>query len=299
MEVGLAGTDVPEGEAAGAAGGQPVEDAVGGEAALSREAETERPAAAVEEPAVGGEVAEPPAEIEEEPAGAVEVAPAEVAEEPAGAAEVAPAEVDEEPAAAVEITPAEVAEEPAGAAEAAPAEVAEEPAGAGGVAPAEVAEEPAAAVEMAPAAADEGSAAEGSLAQVDEGFAAGAEEVPAGTGSSPVGPVRASSMDSTTLPDRSRHDAESRRQRHRRSAARLPAVITPVDIPEDAEGRIDIVVIRAAPDRDEPGFGEPGASAPGGDWVRDLLTMGSGWVAVGGLAALLIVVFVVLELIYR
>jgi hypothetical protein len=106
-------------------------------------------------------------------------------------------------------------------------------------------------------------------------------------------------MDSTTLPDRSRHDAESRRQRHRRSAARLPAVVTPVDIPEDAEGRIDIVVIRAAPDRDEPGLGEPAASAPGGDRVRVLLTMGSGWVAVGGLAALLIVVFVVIELVYR
>ncbi|MGA9115029.1 MAG: hypothetical protein WB802_14715, partial [Candidatus Dormiibacterota bacterium] len=144
------------------------------------------------------------------------------------------------------------------------------------------------------------SAAGEPLAQVEEGPAtAAAEVVPAGAGSAPAGPVRASSMDSTTLPDRSRHDAASRRQRHRRSAARLPAVVTPVDIPEDAEGRIDIVVIRAAPDRDEPGLGLPGASAPGGERVRYLLTLGSGWVAVGGLAALLIVVFVVLELIYR
>lgn len=194
MEVGLAGTDAPEGEAAGAPGVHPADDAVADEGLVATE---------VEEP--------------------LAAADAEAAvEEP-------PAEVDQEPAAAGEATPAGAGSSPAG----------------------------------------------------------------------PVGPVRASSMDSTTLPDRSRHDAESRRQRHRRSAARLPAVVTPVDIPEDAEGRIDIVVIRAAPDRDEPGLGEPAASAPGGDRVRVLLTMGSGWVAVGGLAALLIVVFVVIELVYR
>jgi hypothetical protein len=187
--------------------------------------------------------------------------------------------------AAVEEPPAEVDQEPAATADDAPAEAIEGSA----------AEEP-------PTEVDEEAAVEEPPAEVDQEPGATAEGAPAGAGSSsagPVGPVRASSMDSTTLPDRSRHDAESRRQRHRRSAARLPAVVTPVDIPEDAEGRIDIVVIRAAPDRDEPGLGEPAASAPGGDRVRVLLTMGSGWVAVGGLAALLIVVFVVLELVYR
>ena len=235
MEVGLAGTDAPEGEAAGAPGVHPADDAVADEGLVATE--VEEPLAAADAEAA---VEEPPAEVDQEPAATADDAPAEAIE--GSAAEEPPTEVDEE--AAVEEPPAEVDQEP-------------------------------------------GATAEGA---------------PAGAGSSsagPVGPVRASSMDSTTLPDRSRHDAESRRQRHRRSAARLPAVVTPVDIPEDAEGRIDIVVIRAAPDRDEPGLGEPAASAPGGDRVRVLLTMGSGWVAVGGLAALLIVVFVVLELIYR
>jgi len=235
MEVGLAGTDAPEGEAAGAPGVHPADDAVADEGLVATEVED--PLAAVDAEAA---VEEPPAEVDQEPAATADDAPAEAIE--GSAAEEPPTEVDEE--AAVEEPPAEVDQEP-------------------------------------------GATAEGA---------------PAGAGSSsagPVGPVRASSMDSTTLPDRSRHDAESRRQRHRRSAARLPAVVTPVDIPEDAEGRIDIVVIRAAPDRDEPGLGEPAASAPGGDRVRVLLTMGSGWVAVGGLAALLIVVFVVLELVYR
>ena len=280
----------------------------------------EPPAAAVEELAVEEEVGGSPAEVDEEPGAAADSAPAEVDEEPGAAADSAPAEVDEEPGAAADSAPAEVDEEPAAAAESAPAEVEEGPAAdAADSAPAEVDEELAAVAELAPAEVDEGPAAEAAqvapagakdeaaesaagepLAQVEEGPAtAAAEVVPAGAGSAPAGPVRASSMDSTTLPDRSRHDAASRRQRHRRSAARLPAVVTPVDIPEDAEGRIDIVVIRAAPDRDEPGLGLPGASAPGGERVRYLLTLGSGWVAVGGLAALLIVVFVVLELIYR
>ena len=235
MEVGLAGTDAPEGEAAGAPGVHPADDAVADEGLVATEVED--PLAAADAEAA---VEEPPAEVDQEPAATADDAPAEAIE--GSAAEEPPTEVDEE--AAVEEPPAEVDQEP-------------------------------------------GATAEGA---------------PAGAGSSsagPVGPVRASSMDSTTLPDRSRHDAESRRQRHRRSAARLPAVVTPVDIPEDAEGRIDIVVIRAAPDRDEPGLGEPAASAPGGDRVRVLLTMGSGWVAVGGLAALLIVVFVVIELVYR
>jgi ubiquinol-cytochrome c reductase cytochrome c1 subunit len=250
MEVGLAGTDAPEGEAAGAPGVHPADDAMADEGLVTTEVE------------------EPRAEADEEAA----------VEEPS-------AEVDQEPAATADDAAAEAIEGSA----------AEEPS-------AEVDQEPGATAEGAPAGAIEGSAAAEPPAEVDQEPAAAGEATPAGAGSSPagpVGPVRASSMDSTTLPDRSRHDAESRRQRHRRSAARLPAVVTPVDIPEDAEGRIDIVVIRAAPDRDEPGLGEPAASAPGGDRVRVLLTMGSGWVAVGGLAALLIVVFVVIELVYR
>ena len=292
MEVGLAGTDVPEEEAAGAAGVQPAEDAGAGRGVATTGVEEEPPSAAdrdhaaaaaaeasAEEPSAEEPSAEkPPAEAVAEPAGedrppalAREQAPAE---EPSAEAGDEPAVAVSEPA--VEDRPPAVAHEQASD---------EEPSAEGGEEPAEAAPEPSA--EVVPPGAVEGSAAEETPAAP--------EPLPAG----PVGPVRASSMDSTTLPDRSRHEAESLRQRHRRSAARLPALVTPVDIPEDAEGRIDIVVIRAAPDRDEPGSGEPAVAAPVSDRVRDLLTMGSGWVAVGGLAALLIVVFVVLELLYR
>jgi hypothetical protein len=111
--------------------------------------------------------------------------------------------------------------------------------------------------------------------------------------------IPASSMDSVTLPERSRHSADPRLHRPRRSVARLPALVSPVDIPEDAEGRIEFVVVRAGADRDQPAprGGAPPAEAAGR--VRHLLSLGSGWVAVGGLAAVLVVVFVVVELLFR
>ena len=117
--------------------------------------------------------------------------------------------------------------------------------------------------------------------------------------SAPWVSVPASSMDSLTLPERSRHEADARRERRRRSAARLPALVSPVDIPEDAEGRIDFAVVRGGPDRDEPAPGESPAAAKPDDRVRRLLTLGSGWMAVAVLAAGLVVVFVVLYFLYR
>ncbi len=325
MEVGLAGTDAPEGEAAGT-GLPPVEDAVAGErstpvemtggqpaedGAAPTEAADRVPAGAVEEASVEEPLAEAGEVPAEEDASAAEAVGAEQPPEPAGepsmAAPSSPAVLEpagEEPTAATVEGPDAEAEE----------QEQEQPPDPVGV-PAAEAEvgQPLAPLGQPSAEAPSSPAVDGSGLEGPPGPAAaeteaseppaGAEAmVPAGPGSpvaGPPGPVRASSMDSTTLPDRSRHDEESRRQRHRRSAARLPALVTPVDIPEDAEGRVDIMVTRADPDRDEPGLAEPVASAPGGDLVRDLLTMGSGWVAVGGLAALLIVVFVVLELLYR
>ena len=112
-------------------------------------------------------------------------------------------------------------------------------------------------------------------------------------------PVLASSMDSLTLPERSRHEADIRRQRRRRSAALLPALVTPVDIPEDAAGRIEFMVVRAGVDRDEPALGETPLPRKPEDRVRCLLTLGSGWVAVAVLAAVLAAVFVVLSFLYR
>jgi hypothetical protein len=117
--------------------------------------------------------------------------------------------------------------------------------------------------------------------------------------SAPWVSVPASSMDSLTLPERSRHEADARRERRRRSAARLPALVSPVDVPEDAEGRIDFAVVRGGPDRDEPAPGESPVAAKPDDRVRRLLTLGSGWMAVAVLAAGLVVVFVVLYFLYR
>jgi len=115
----------------------------------------------------------------------------------------------------------------------------------------------------------------------------------------PGGSVPASSMDSLTFPERSRHDADVRRERRRRSAVSLPALVSPVDIPEDAEGRVDFAVIRGDADHDEPAAGESPAAAKSDDRVRRLLTLGSGWVAVAVVAAGLVVVFVVISLLYR
>ncbi|HXZ99675.1 MAG TPA: hypothetical protein VEK76_04935 [Candidatus Binatia bacterium] len=106
-------------------------------------------------------------------------------------------------------------------------------------------------------------------------------------------------MDSVSLPERSRHTQEERRFRRRRSAGRLPAVVAPFDVPEDAEGRVEFVVVRAPLDRDELAAAPPGPGPTRSDPVRWILTLGSGWVAVGGLAVLLVVIFVVLDLFLR
>lgn len=111
--------------------------------------------------------------------------------------------------------------------------------------------------------------------------------------------VKASSMDSATLPERSQHVGDSRPQRRRRSAAQLPALVAPVDIPEDAEGRVEFLVVRAPADRDEPA--RDSATPPGGreDRVKDLLTAGSGWGAVVVLGVLLVAVFAILDAVFH
>jgi hypothetical protein len=211
--------------------------------------------------------------------------PAPVAEEkePDAVAEAEPeaAEASEEPEKAIEPEAAEASEEPEEAIEPERDQ------------PAAVMEEPEEAIEPErdqPAAvmAPEEPEPDAEMAFPDLDLA-----------SAPWVSVPASSMDSLTLPERSRHEADARRERRRRSAARLPALVSPVDIPEDAEGRIDFAVIRGGPDRDEPAPGESPAAAKPDDRVRRLLTLGSGWVAVVVLAAGLAVVFVVFSLLYR
>ena len=74
--------------------------------------------------------------------------------------------------------------------------------------------------------------------------------------------VRASSMDSQTLPERSRHDYAARSLRRRRSAAQVPVVLAPVDVPDDAEGRVEFYVVRAPRDRDPEPPVTPDGIAP-------------------------------------
>ena len=111
--------------------------------------------------------------------------------------------------------------------------------------------------------------------------------------------VKASSMDSVTLPERSHHDGEPRPQRRRRSAARLPALVAPVDIPEDAQGRVEFLVLRAPADRDEPASDSVIPAPARRDRVKELLTAGSGWPAVALLAAVLALVFAVIDSVLR
>jgi hypothetical protein len=105
-------------------------------------------------------------------------------------------------------------------------------------------------------------------------------------------------MDSITLPERSRHEAAGRPIRRRRSAAHSPVVVAPIDIPEDAEGRVEIFAVRAPEDAPEavpaaPAFGSAPLAAERAGWTEELLGLRSGWVAVLILAALLAALFVV------
>ncbi len=136
-------------------------------------------------------------------------------------------------------------------------------------------------------------------------------------------------MDSITLPERSRHEGPGRPIRRRRSAAHSPVVLAPIDIPEDAEGRVEIFAVHAPEDAAEapplavaaaPGDGEaepPEAGAERSDsgaaevlafgpaapptgerasWSEALLALHSGWVAVLVLAAILLALFVLGDL---
>jgi hypothetical protein len=143
-----------------------------------------------------------------------------------------------------------------------------------------------------------------------------------------AGAVTASSMDSITLPERSRHEGAPRALRRRRSAAHSPVVVAPIDIPEDAEGRVEIFAVRAPEDVDAPspsppvptpplpspdeaqetaevgaggvlGFGAAPATAERAGWGEEVLALRNGWVAVSILAVLLAALFVIGDLLTR
>lgn len=98
------------------------------------------------------------------------------------------------------------------------------------------------------------------------------------------------------LPPRSEHDpARERSHRLRRSVVRLPALVSPVDLPEDAPGRVELIVAPALEDRDEPAVDELPPPAAAGS----VAAMGSGWVAVAVVAAVLVLGFVLGMLAFR
>ncbi len=91
---------------------------------------------------------------------------------------------------------------------------------------------------------------------------------------------------------------EQRHARRRRSVARTPALVAPIDIPDDAPGRVafiavrapaDVVAPRAAPDDSEAA--SPPTSPPE-DHTTPWLAEWGGWVAVGLLTVILVFLFV-------
>jgi hypothetical protein len=89
---------------------------------------------------------------------------------------------------------------------------------------------------------------------------------------------------------------EQRSARRRRSVARTPALVAPIDIPDDAPGRVLFVAVRAPADvvAPRPVEVEEAASPvpPPAEQVNPWLSEWGGWLAVGLLTALLVFVFV-------
>jgi hypothetical protein len=72
-----------------------------------------------------------------------------------------------------------------------------------------------------------------------------------------------------------------------------------MDAPDDAEGRVEFIVVRAPVDTDEPPDEETQPSLRATEPARSVLSLGSGWVAVAGLACLLVIVFLVFSAVFR
>jgi hypothetical protein len=90
---------------------------------------------------------------------------------------------------------------------------------------------------------------------------------------------------------------EERSIRRRRSVARTPALVAPIDIPEDAPGRVAFIAVRAPADVVAPHASAAPAAAepapPPEDRTTPWLSEWGGWLAVGVLTAVLIAAFLV------
>ena len=86
--------------------------------------------------------------------------------------------------------------------------------------------------------------------------------------------------------------SEAHLPRRRRSASLTPAIVDPADIPEDAEGRVEVLAVRAPADVIDPGEYPPEPPPAQPSRVVEALLSHGGWIAVGGLAAAIVILFV-------
>lgn len=103
------------------------------------------------------------------------------------------------------------------------------------------------------------------------------------------------------LPERSRFDpAHPRSIRRRRSVSRWPALVDPIDLPEDAPGRVELFSL-AWIDDDPPDLQTTVSEAEAAGmsrWDR-YIKMNDGWVMTAAVGGLMLIVFVLGMLIFR
>lgn len=95
--------------------------------------------------------------------------------------------------------------------------------------------------------------------------------------------------------------SEVRLPRRRRSATRTPVLVDPVDVPEDAAGRVEVLAVRAPADVFDPGDrpeDETAQPAAPSKLVETLLTADA-WVAAGVVAGVVLVLFLIGMLLTR
>ena len=87
---------------------------------------------------------------------------------------------------------------------------------------------------------------------------------------------------------------EQRSPRRRRSVARTPAMVSPIDIPDDAPGRVAFIAVRAPADvvAPRPAADDPEPVPPPAEHTNPWLSEWGGWLAVGLLTVALIFLFV-------
>lgn len=90
--------------------------------------------------------------------------------------------------------------------------------------------------------------------------------------------------------------SEVRSQRRRRSVAVAPALLDPAELPEDAPGRVKLIVVAAPADILDAPAPTP---MPAVDRAPSLLAAGGGWIPVAVAGVVIVVIFVIGMLLIR